>query len=535
MPVKVLLADDEPLIVRGLRKLVDWESLGMELTGEASDGNRAERLLLAQEPDIFISDICMPGKTGIELLKLITERRLRTKVIFLSGYQDFRYAQDALAFGALDYILKPIAKEQLERTLRKAIALIDRESEASANRDRLLSYESERRKLLQRNLVEGLLDGQPPASAADYQVCGIAADCPDYTVLAIAIERLGRQTVLTPEEQLLKYAVFNLLEQRVSAAHGGVTLERGNQLAVILFHHAPGAGRTAALAIAAALKGAVYGRMNAVIAVGVGESVPRLAAVAHSYQTALADLAQRIFFGADPAALPEASEPARYRSDDLFQEQQRLIDSLLMNEKAAGAGCLARLRAIIRALTGGDRAAAIGYYLSLIGQVRLELSRLGLAAGPPDPAGQDILKELGDSETFEQLAARAAEYLQSLSRQLAATLKNRESADLKKVKDYIAAHYQENITLETAAALAFMNPNYFSAFFKKHTGENFKDFLLRVRMEQALRILLTSDAKTYEIAARVGFNDAKHFSEMFKKYYGKNPLEYKRDLNRGQG
>ncbi|TCL58638.1 two-component system response regulator YesN [Hydrogenispora ethanolica] len=532
MPVKVLLADDEPLIVRGLRKLVDWGSLGMELAGEASDGNGAERLLLAEEPDIFISDICMPGKTGIELLKLITERRLRTKVIFLSGYQDFSYAKDALAFGALDYILKPIAKEQLERTLRKAIALIDRESEAAANRDRLLSYESERRKLLQRSLVEGLLDGQPPAPAADYQVCGIAADCPGYTVLVIAIERLGRQAALTPEEQLLKYAVFNLIEQQVSAANSGVTLERGNQLAVILFHHAPGLGQAAALGTAAALKDAVYGRTAAGIVVGRGESVPELAGIAHSCQTALADLAQKIFFGADPT-LPEASEPARHRSDDLYPEQKKLIDSLLSHETEAGAGCLARLQTIIRSLAAGDRAAAIGYYLSLVGQVQLELSRFGLAAGPLAPDGPDILKELGDSETFAQLAARAAGYIQGLPGQLAAALKSWETADLRKVKDYIAAHYRENITLETAAAIAFMNPNYFSAFFKKHTGENFKDFLLRVRMEQALRILLTSGAKTYEIAAEVGFNDAKHFSEMFKKYYGKNPLEYKRDLNRG--
>ena len=75
-----------------------------------------------------------------------------------------------------------------------------------------------------------------------------------------------------------------------------------------------------------------------------------------------------------------------------------------------------------------------------------------------------------------------------------------------------------------------INPYYFSAFFKKQTGENFKEFLLKVRMEKALAILLSSDCKTYEIAAQVGFNDPKHFSDMFKKYYGKNPMDYKKAL-----
>jgi two-component system response regulator YesN len=89
----------------------------------------------------------------------------------------------------------------------------------------------------------------------------------------------------------------------------------------------------------------------------------------------------------------------------------------------------------------------------------------------------------------------------------------------------------ENITLDTVAGIACMNAYYFSSFFKKHTGENFKDFLTRLRMEKALQLLLNTDMKTYEIAEQVGFNDARHFSGMFRKYYGKNPLEYKNSLH----
>ncbi|MNH35623.1 HTH-type transcriptional regulator YesS [compost metagenome] len=88
-------------------------------------------------------------------------------------------------------------------------------------------------------------------------------------------------------------------------------------------------------------------------------------------------------------------------------------------------------------------------------------------------------------------------------------------------------HYAENITLESMAALIYMNPYYFSSFFKKHTRKNFKQYLTEERMKHALRLLLESELMIYEIAERVGYNNARHFSDMFKKVYGKLPQEYR--------
>ncbi|MNI97380.1 Bifunctional transcriptional activator/DNA repair enzyme AdaA [compost metagenome] len=82
------------------------------------------------------------------------------------------------------------------------------------------------------------------------------------------------------------------------------------------------------------------------------------------------------------------------------------------------------------------------------------------------------------------------------------------------------------------AALLYMNPYYFSSFFKKHTGQNFKSYLTEVRMGHALRLLLQSDLMVYEIAELVGYNNARHFSDMFKKKYGKLPQEYKHSVRK---
>lgn len=96
-------------------------------------------------PFLFlISDICMPGKTGIMLLQEIADSCLGVKVIFLGGHQEFAYVKEAIAYGALDYILKPIDKEQLAQAVRKAIALIDKERSNAELRRKLLNYEFEK-------------------------------------------------------------------------------------------------------------------------------------------------------------------------------------------------------------------------------------------------------------------------------------------------------------------------------------------------------------------------------------------------------
>ena len=96
------------------------------------------------------------------------------------------------------------------------------------------------------------------------------------------------------------------------------------------------------------------------------------------------------------------------------------------------------------------------------------------------------------------------------------------------MKEYIEKHYQENLTLEILAGHIHMNPYYFSSYFKKNAGENFKDYVNRVRVEHAVSLLISTDKKTYEIAAEVGFRDVRSFTEVFSRTYGETPNSYRR-------
>lgn len=133
--LKVLLADDEPFIMEGLKILIDWESEGYEIAGTFANGEQVLEYLKSAEADLIISDIKMPGMDGLELLARIREMGLtRVQFILLSGYEDFSFAQQAIRHGCIGYILKPMEAKELTALLRKVRSLAVPESGREAFR-----------------------------------------------------------------------------------------------------------------------------------------------------------------------------------------------------------------------------------------------------------------------------------------------------------------------------------------------------------------------------------------------------------------
>lgn len=117
---KVLLVDDEPIILQSLKVAIPWDELGLEIAGEARNGEVALRLIEEKAPQIIISDIRMPVIDGIALMKEVLPRSSKLIFIFISGYGEFEYARDALRLGAFDYLLKPIDHDELTEMLTRA-------------------------------------------------------------------------------------------------------------------------------------------------------------------------------------------------------------------------------------------------------------------------------------------------------------------------------------------------------------------------------------------------------------------------------
>lgn len=117
MKINVLIADDEYFIRQRIKKIIPWDALGFTYIGEAENGLEVIQHLESKQIDLLLLDIKMPMKSGIEVAGYIHDKQLATRIIILSGYNDFSYAQQALRYGVIDYLVKPISEENLIKSL----------------------------------------------------------------------------------------------------------------------------------------------------------------------------------------------------------------------------------------------------------------------------------------------------------------------------------------------------------------------------------------------------------------------------------
>lgn len=119
---RVFIADDEVWIIIGLKKLIEKSGMPFQIIGEANNGVSALEEIEEKKPDVLFTDIRMPGYNGLELMERLNEKGLDIKVVFISGYADFEYAQSAIRLGAFDYLLKPVEQDKLNEVLERLLA-----------------------------------------------------------------------------------------------------------------------------------------------------------------------------------------------------------------------------------------------------------------------------------------------------------------------------------------------------------------------------------------------------------------------------
>ena len=118
--LKVIIVDDEQFIAQGLQALIDWNAAGYEVAAVLSDGQEALEYIKKLPVDLVITDVMMPKMTGLELLETVRRENLSNAgFVILSGYSEFSYAQKALRYGCIDYLLKPVEKQDLLSILSK--------------------------------------------------------------------------------------------------------------------------------------------------------------------------------------------------------------------------------------------------------------------------------------------------------------------------------------------------------------------------------------------------------------------------------
>ena len=163
--LKVFLVEDETVIREGLRDRIPWEQYGYRFVGEAADGEVALPLIRKTRPDVLITDIKMPFMDGLSLSRIVREEFPKTKILIISGYDDFEYAREAISIGVDQYILKPVTRMSLRKVLQELKEKIEAEQEQEDFQSKLANEMHEYEQFSIRHFFEQVLEGELCAPA----------------------------------------------------------------------------------------------------------------------------------------------------------------------------------------------------------------------------------------------------------------------------------------------------------------------------------------------------------------------------------
>ena len=200
--LKVFLVEDESIMREGLRENIPWQQYGYEYVGDASDGEVALPLIRKAKPDVLITDIKMPFMDGLELSRIVMKELPNTKIIIISGHDDFEYARQAIQIGVEQYILKPITRESLKKVLIEINEKIEAEQEKNNYLRKFQNEMREYEQLSRRNFFEKLFGGQLPISEIYSEAGKLSLDIngPCFNIVLVTVQKKKGALVTTSSE-----------------------------------------------------------------------------------------------------------------------------------------------------------------------------------------------------------------------------------------------------------------------------------------------------------------------------------------------
>lgn len=513
MNIKLLICDDEHLIREGLASL-DWQDFNIDMIGTAKNGEEAFELAKELRPDIIISDIRMPKKDGIWLAEQVRQFIPDIRMVFLTGYNEFEYAQSAVNNGVYSYLLKPIDEDELYAVVNKlaesirAKRMMEERSEAlrnsmSQSKYFLLSYLFARTK-------KGILDcdlfeiPKQPQTAAAVVVNFNNIDGNDNTC----------------------FMAFEYILNSITGGSIFIPFFGNTELVFIFcFDCSEKEAESYLFSVCEKISAVIENSFGCEYNIGIGSIVHSITEIEDSYHSAVDAISYSSTLGSGNTIYINDIEPKA----SLSAYHAKLIDSYV---KSLKSGDLHQINKIVDELFESMRRSDTTLY----NQQRRSLSLIlaisdTLYALDYNPAilfnNTDIWSLVRKSTSSEELHKFIANITDVVISHIDEMQRQKTQNIISQVKELVEQNYATDASLETIASQVFISPCYLSVIFKKETNTTFKNYLIQTRMRKACELLDSTDLKIYEIAERVGYTDTRYFSELFQRICGKTPSQYR--------
>ncbi|WP_054955585.1 response regulator [Paenibacillus dakarensis] len=517
---KLIIVDDEKNIRIGLKTMIEREFPDQYELIMAGHGAEAFELYQKTGADIILTDIRMPVMDGITMIEKISAEQTpveggRPQIIILSGYEDFEYAKAAIRYQVVDYLLKPIRRDELFTSLRKCQEHLAKRSRMA---EQLAVTESYRQQVQSARLQELFLMQNMTEDEVRLWSTEIGFDhykLP-FCVAVVSYKYEDGSRMKKEELMSLTQHMLESMEGEINTSlldrEGRVVLVGGpsTQLADLSF-----------LAAERELEGML---------IGVSSEGNTLEDLVIGYHQARESL-KYTFIYPKTRLIRYGKLPDNRRSYPLPKEKIHKLGNILGTNHEKEIGPLLQEIFRIEQLSELDISYLEGVSRYINEQVLDEVFRI---YGEASVEVLKLYRKVGVMSNFrhfhdyfrslEQLLLDLGEYIKEIRSA------HSEHGEMKEAVAYIEEHYHRPLNMAMVSNYVSLNYSYFSETFKAYTGESFVTYLKKVRIRKAKELIGKGKLKLSEISAAVGFENTRHFSRVFKELEGVSPQEYREKL-----
>lgn len=535
--IKVFLVEDEIVIRESIHKMIPWSEHGFELAGEAGDGELALPMIRNSKPDVLITDIKMPFMDGLALSRLVKKELPATKIIILSGYDDFEYAQEAIALGVEKYLLKPITRNNFTTVLDELRKKYEAENAQKSYYEKFKNEIQEYEQHSRRNFFEALVSGHVSIGSiyekAEKLQIDITAQCYNIVLFSINAKENNQlfHDTYSPETADLQ----NRLEQIFY-----------NKPDCILF-------RNQIFSYAALIKGEKNkiasqteecvdtlieffseGKRQIDWFICTGKIVERLSLITESYREAMQKFATRylnkyqVLPGNDRNQESGTSaEEIHLKNFDVSVINPEVIHNFLSNALKDEVNDF--VKNYFQMIGEEALNSKIFRQYILLNTHFCTLSFIRMLGFKQEEMESNLADVCSESITSLQKAEEVVKniLLKGITFREEST-KSRYKSVLEVAIAFINKNFADDtLSLNKVACAANVSANHFSALFSQGMSKTFIEYLTELRMCKAKQLLRCTDKRSGEIALEVGYKDSHYFSFLFKKTQGCTPSDYR--------
>ncbi|MDR6554825.1 response regulator [Paenibacillus qinlingensis] len=542
MTYKVVVIDDKPLIRQAIVQMIAWDKLNCTVVGQAEDGIEGKRLIQELQPDILVTDIKMPGLSGLDLAEEMSTDFPLAKTILITGYQDFEYAKRAVRLGVFDFIVKPINYEELSQVIGSAISEIDVKRKENENTVKIASAYVELEKQhsdsmpsLRSKLIGDLITG---TADMQEQVKKLEIPYSRYVVQIVRITDETGQTGVASAIKLKQQMQLRLTEQahKLTAKRDFYVIEslRNSDLLFVCLFPKVMSHREYRMKLQNFCNEFIdVAKMKEQVSchLAVSSVYKSLHELPNAFREASSIMDWSFFRMEESVLFPEHSEQEKELGK--FSIIQDLEQFNQMLEDKSSEDVMAYLERFLKQITAYSEGNIL-VVKGLLSEVCLAVARYYFrVTGDEFGLGKSVDQILEDVYRLTSMK-EASTYLTTFIGTVKKKLEGGEkvySLVVKKVIDYINSHIGDPINLTSTAEHFGLSSSYLSRLLRTETGINFVDLVSKSRIETAKRLLMDPKNKVNEVGEMVGYKEYAYFYQVFKRLEGQSPKEYK---NRGK-